>query len=302
MIDTGSILRCGGEDSMPQQNLEIVDDNTLDSLGEVICDTDGPHHRQGWELPQFFRRAGWTEVPDYDESGRKRWVVERLRERRRRPGAINSVILRLADPREYQEDPRHATAVAQQLNRILALEARKITFVSGRPAIVDLPGAMIAPDAPAPLDLKKDIATFIQDPLLVGILRTRLDEASTCREHGASLATVILLGSIMEGALLDVATRFQADAARCGNAPRDRDGKLLPLNRWNLDKLIDVAHELHWIQADVRKFASSLRDYRNLVHPDAQRRLGQFPDRDTVNVCWEVVVATLNDLAESAQR
>ncbi len=281
--------------------MEPIDDKTLGRIADLICDTNGPNHRQGWELPQFFRHAGWPDVPEYDNIGRKRWVLDLLRAKRDDKRATEQVLCRLCDPREYQEESRRAQQVAQALNRVLALEGLKVTYSSGRPIVVELPGAMISPDTPAALNLKRELGAFIFDQQLAAILRLRLDEASTCREHGASLAAIILLGSILEGALLDVATRFVSSAMRSSRAPEGRK-----LSSWSLVELIDVAHERGWIQPDVRAFAHVLRDYRNFVHPWEQRRRGEFPDHDTVNVCWEVVIAALNDLgaavaAEGAQ-
>jgi hypothetical protein len=284
-----------------EEHVGPFDDNTLESIAELICGTDGPRYRQGWELPRFLRQAGWADVPDYDDGGRKQWILELLCERRDDGHAIEQVLLRLASPIEYRDDPTVATVVAQRLNKTLALEACKITYEGGKPILVALPDAMIAPDTPAPVVLKEDIGKFIRDPALTAILRVRLDEASTCREHGASLAAVVLLGSILEGALLDVAMRFPRAAMSAKAAPREngRVPKIRQDTQWDLNKLIDVAHELHWIQADVKEFAHSLRTYRNLIHPDAQRKKIDLPDRDTVNLCWNVVIAALNDLGRS---
>jgi hypothetical protein len=285
---------------MESSAIEGIDENTLGSIADVIIDDDGPHYRQGWELPGFFRRAGWSNVPDYDDSGRRRWVLEQLHERRRHSGDIEKVILRLADPREYQQSPKEAFLVAQRLNRILSLEALKVIHESGRPIVIRLAAPVVAPDSPAPVNLKKDIAVVVRDRSIVEVLRVRLDEASTCRDHGASLAAVILLGSILEGVLLDVTSRSLAVAMRAKRAPKDRQGRpQQDLSRWRLEHFIDVAHELHWIQADVPSFAHSLRRYRNLVHPNAQLEIGDFPDSDTVDVCWSVVVAALNDLGDT---
>ncbi|MEV0561460.1 hypothetical protein [Dactylosporangium sp. NPDC050588] len=69
---------------------------------------------------------------------------------------------------------------------------------------------------------------------------------------------------------------------------------------WTLSRLINVAHQQQWIQADVHGFADKLREYRNLVHPHAQVRKGHAPDRDTLNMCWPVINAALNDLAATS--
>ena len=278
---------------------EPLDENTIDSIADLICDDGGASYRQGWELPGFLRRAGWTDVPEFDDSGRKRWIVDRLHERRPDWAAMEMVIRRLADTREYQDQPRQALEVAQRLNGVLGLEGLKVTSEAGRPVVVRLAAAMVAPDTAGPIDLKKDLGTFISDQELCGILRLRLDEAATCREHGASLAAVVLLGSVLEGALLDIAMRFPSAAMSASRAPKDKRDKTLSIHEWSLARLIEVAHELGWIHADVRDFATALRSYRNLVHPNEQRRLGHTPDHDTVNICWNVVVAALNDLGSS---
>ena len=75
-----------------------LDPNTLEQLAALICDTDGPHHRQYWQLEKFFTNAGWFGVPPYDESGRERWTRELLTSRHEDPAAIAQVIRRLADP------------------------------------------------------------------------------------------------------------------------------------------------------------------------------------------------------------
>jgi hypothetical protein len=270
---------------------EPLDENTLDRIADLICDSDGPNHRQAWQLPIFFRQAGWADVPEYTEIGRKHWVLELLHERRNDPSAIEKALRRLTDPREYPDGPGEAQLVARALNRTLALEGLKVTYAGGRPVVVRLAAAMVSPDAPAPIDLQRDMSAFIRDGAMAGILQMRLDEAATCREHGACLATIILLGSVLEGALLDVAFRFIATAMQSSRAPKGKK-----LAAWTLAELIDVEHELGWIQPDVQAFSHSLRDYRNFVHPREQLKRQEFPDQDTVSVCWDVVIAALNDL------
>lgn len=279
-----------------------LDENTVESIADIICDDGGTNYREGWKLPQFLRRAGWSDVPEFDGSPRKRWLVELLNERRGDRTAMEMVIRRLADQREYRDDPRQAHEVAQRVNAVLGLEGMKVERASGRPFVVRLRAAKIAPDGAAPLDLKHGLETFIRDADLCGILRSRLDEAATCRDHGAALAAIILLGSVVEGALQHIAVRYPAVAGRASSAPKDRQGKVIhPIASWKLSQLILVAHEVGWIHADARDFATVLRDYRNLVHPNEQKKLGLVPDYDTVNVCWNVVIATLNDLGSTGR-
>jgi len=80
------------------------------------------------------------------------------------------------------------------------------------------------------------------------------------------------------------------------SAPKDNQGNVKKYWDWALSDMIDVAHEVGWIKADVKQFSHSLRDYRNMVHPWHQRAKGEKPDEDTCKICWQVVVAAINDL------
>ena len=125
-----------------------LDPNTLEQLAGVICDTDGPHHRQYWQLEKFFTNVGWFGVPPYDESGRERWTRELLLSRREDPASMAQVIRRLADPREYPDDPDSAVAVAERLNRILAFEGLQVSYLNGRPELVERDPAFRTPPKP----------------------------------------------------------------------------------------------------------------------------------------------------------
>ena len=35
-----------------------LDENTVESIADIICDDGGTNYREGWKLPQFLRRAG----------------------------------------------------------------------------------------------------------------------------------------------------------------------------------------------------------------------------------------------------
>ncbi|MGI5519869.1 hypothetical protein ACQEUX_02795 [Micromonospora sp. CA-259024] len=131
------------------------------------------------------------------------------------------------------------------------------------------------------------MADLVRDADLATILESRINEARVCDRNGAYSSAGIMLGSLLEGVLLD------AVKARL-------PGSSEPLKKWNLHNLLETAHDKEWIQADVHGFATTLREYRNLVHPKAQVNIGHAPDRDTVSMCWPVINAALNELAATA--
>jgi hypothetical protein len=266
--------------------LERIDDNTLEEVVRIALGGDDlPVYRRGAELPRLLQQAGWTNVPTYNGEPRKQWLVEQLRARRRKPGAIDDLVCRLADRREYvhRNEPLAAAEVTNALNAVLEIEGFEVAHQRGRPVVREYKPT--ADDDGRPdVVLHVTMKDLIRDPELAEVLEGRLAEARICDRHGAYTGAIIMLGSLLEGVLLD--------AVKSRMAKLDR-----PLDKWMLNDLITTAHREKWIQSDVRDFGGKLRDYRNLVHPNAQVRLGQVPDRDTLNMCWPVINAALNDLA-----
>lgn len=256
-----------------------LDDNVLGEVAGLICGDDGsPWYRRGFEIEKFFRAAGWD--VDECEGGRRNWTLEQLHDRSDDPDALRAVLLRLADPREYLDDQEARAEVVRSLNELLALEGYLVVYEAGRPQLVEREPVLQRPAEAAPLELTANLASVVSDRAFGEQLRGRIDEAHACWTAGAPTAAVIMLGSVLEGVLYDVAL------ARTGKEPED-----------NLFKLIKLAGGHEWIAKDAHDFADALRKHRNIVHPKRQKEDNLKPDDDTVRIAWNVVVATLNDLA-----
>jgi hypothetical protein len=139
------------------------------------------------------------------------------------------------------------------------------------------------------VELKVSVTEVVSDPELAATVQLRLDEARTCYEHGAYTSAVIMLGSLLEGVLAHAA-QVRASGTRM---PK-------PLRNMGLNDFVDFAYENKWIEHDAKLASELVRHYRNLVHPLAEKRTGHTPNRDTLDMCWPVVNATLNDLAATA--
>ena len=261
-----------------------LDDNVLERLASLICGDDStPYYRTGYQLTRFFTAAGWSRVGEVD-GARWVWVRDLLRSRRRNSDALRAVVLRLADPREYLEDDAVRGTVVAELNALLAVEGYEVVYTGGRPVLMTRTIAVDRPELREPVRLTASLSEVVSDAEFGGQLTARLNEAWLCWESGACIAAVIMLGSVLEGVLYDVAL------ARRGDGPKPED---------NLQKLIDLASERKWIAQDVVDYAHVLRNHRNLVHPKKQFTQGYAPEEDTVRIAWNVVVAALNDLAGS---
>ncbi len=277
------------------------DVNTLKEIAALICGTDGdgPVYRQYWEIRNFFAAAGWSDVPPFESGrgyGRNRWTYDLLLERQDDPEAIAQVIRRLADRREYPKSPDMPFVVCELLNKVLAVEDLRIEYSHGHPQLNEVEFADAPPVPKAPAELHAYAAAIVRTPELAELLQQRLDEAEACHRSGANLSAVIMLGSVLEGILVDIAKHNMTQACQTVPPPRNRDGQL-PVEEWKLSHLIDVAHKCRWIDLDVKRFSQELREYRNMVHAAGELKDGHHPDGYTFAICREVVVAALNDLS-----
>jgi hypothetical protein len=259
-----------------------LDDNVLDRLAGLICgDDSSPSYRSGYQLTRFFEAAGWRRVGEVDGS-RILWTLDMLRSRRRDSAALRGVLLRLADPREYLDDDDARVYIVQELNQLLAVEGYQVVYRGGRPELITQAPTAMRPVMRTPVQLTARLTDIVSDEMFGKQLHGRLDEAHTCWQSGACTAAIIMLGSVLEGVLYDVAVSRHVD----GKPPTD-----------HLQSLIDLARDRGWIAKDVSDYAHVLRDHRNLVHPKKQWTQGYAPNDDTVRIAWNVVVAALNDLS-----
>lgn len=143
---------------------------------------------------------------------------------------------------------------------------------------------------------KLDLRSLVHDQGLLSVLEQRIQEIQKSI-HTATLATIFLCGSTLEGLLLDVACTNPIQFNRAKSAPR-RNGSTLPFPEWNLASLIDTAHEVGFLGLDIKKHSHSLRDFRNYIHPRAQTTQKFNPDKYTARISWQVLQAAIADLSK----
>ncbi len=285
--------------------MKRLDDSTLDAIAEAICGqgegagggytAPGPY-RTKTQVLDFFRRAGVD--PKGMSSTRKWFVLESLQAINGAP-QLDSVLKRLASPKEYRGDAAATQAVTGHLNQILQIEGLELALVGVEPQIHERKAAASAPKPKeTPLETPPDFARLVPDPSLAGILVFRWAEAQRCFRADAHLSAVVMMGSILEGVLLHKAEHNQKAVNQAKAAPKEKAGSVKPIHDWSLASLIDVAHEAGWLQGDVKRFSHALRESRNIVHPYVQRLSKDRPDGDTCRICWQVVRAAVADLLE----
>lgn len=272
---------------------EIFDDSTLTEVAHLICGDETPLlYRKGYEIGAFFQRAGWDDVPEYDGTPRHKWARELLKERQEDGmGDAERAILRLANRLEYHNQQQEYRATLKRLNEVLVLDGRRIgEDDKGQPVLVRCEAGFEDEVRQLPrVELKVSVREVVSDPELAATVQIRLDEARTCYEHGAYTSAVIMLGSLLEGVLAHAAQIRTASV----RMPK-------PLRNMGLNDFLNFAYENKWIEYDAKLTSELIRQYRNLVHPLAEKQKGHSPNRDTLDMCWPVVNATLNDLAATA--
>ena len=156
------------------------------------------------------------------------------------------------------------------------------------------------PSQPAPPEISfnhaPDFGSFTGEPRLGTHMYLLWHEAVHCYKKGdAFLATVVMLGSLVEAALLAMVLKHPEQASKAKAAPKDNTKHVKQLDEWSLDNFIKVARECGWIHESRHRFSDQLRDYRNFVHPYKAKDLDQI-DKGVAAICSQVAQETLRDL------
>ncbi|NOR47991.1 MAG: hypothetical protein GQ533_08100 [Methanosarcinaceae archaeon] len=136
---------------------------------------------------------------------------------------------------------------------------------------------------------------------LSDIIEQRITEIQICLKNNASLAVIFLCGSVLEGLLLDFATKYPQKFNISRSAPKNKEGKIKKIHEWILNDLINVAHEIGFLGLDVKKHSHSMRDFRNYIHPYQQMVSKFTPDEYTAQISWKVLQAAIADLSKAEE-
>lgn len=135
------------------------------------------------------------------------------------------------------------------------------------------------------------------DPSLRTVIQQRINEVQRCIAAKAPLASIFLCGSTLEGLLLSYANKHAKVINQTKVAPKDKTtGKVLALPDWKLSHLIDAAREISLIDEDTWTFSSSLREFRNYIHPNQQAKKNFSPTMETADICFKVLKSVIIQL------
>jgi hypothetical protein len=154
---------------------------------------------------------------------------------------------------------------------------------------------ILSPLLPLPEDDRFDNLGI--DAQLCKNLKNRWKEMEACAMSSAYLASIILLGSILEGLLL---AKLQSDikkAMTSTKAPKDKKtSSTKPIGEWTLQEYITVAIEIGLAPSSVEKHLHELRDSRNLVHPNKQITNGICADEHLYRISREITETIIDSM------
>jgi len=140
------------------------------------------------------------------------------------------------------------------------------------------------------------------DTFIVSIIKDRFEEIKKSLNAKSALAVIFLCGSTLEGVLLSVASANVKNFNQAKSSPKDKNGKVLNLNKWTLNSLIDVAKDTGFISEDVKKFSHSLREFRNYIHPYEQASCNFSPSEHTAKICWQVLKLAILQISDKTKK
>lgn len=285
---------------------------TLERLRNIINGDGTDDYRSGPKLCDFFNSIGFSD--DYWKISRtqgfpSRWVYtdDKLKKINGTPEMDKCIKQTFAVNNYIGRIPYLENLIAD-FNQYLAFDKWKVIRVNDSVSFKRLDKVIVDSGSTPTDELKEDVflsRSFVIDvkalklePRLNDVIISRLNEVDRCVEGNASLASVFLIGSIMEGLLLAMAMMYPKQYNQASSAPKGKDGKTLNFPNWNLNNFIDVSAEVGLIKQDVKKFSHLVRDYRNYIHPYAQMSSGFIPDKHTASICFQVLKAAICQIAE----
>lgn len=285
----------------------LLSSKTLEKLRIIINGDNTSDYRSGSALVKFFNELGFTDV--YGQGFPSRWIYtdEKLQIINGTP-ELDECIKKTFAVVNYIDRIDELDSLIDEFNKYLAFDKwavkRENDVISfkklDRVIINEKPlKAFSSEEEFLKKSFEIDIRSLKLDACIYEIIEARLREVEICVSNGAALSAVIMIGSILEGVLLNIANSYPKLFNQANSAPKDRNGKRVrKFSEWTLNNFIDVAYEIGILKHDVKQFSYGVRDFRNYIHP-YQQMLTQFaPDKQTALICFQVLKAAICQICE----
>ena len=284
-----------------------LEKKTLEELRKIINGDGTSNYRSGSQLVSFFNDLGFNDA--YGQGFPSRWMYtdSRLDEINGTP-ELDKCLRKVFAPINYISRIQELDELIAGFNQYLAFDKWKIIRENDAILFRRLDHVIIDEKPKSASEMQDadflkitydvDIDKLRLDSSISDIIKTRLTEVESCISHDAPLAAVIMIGSIMEGILLGLASSHPKEFNQAASAPKDQEGKNRKFHEWTLNHYIDVASEIGILNPDVKKFSHAVRDFRNYIHPYQQMATQFSPDKHTAMICLQVLKAAIYQIGQ----
>ena len=286
-------------------------EQSIKRLRIIINGDNTDDYRSGPDLVSFFNKLGFNDC--YGQGFPSRWIFTELKLNEiNGTTKLESCIKSIFAVNNYIGRIDYLDNLIDEFNQYLAFDKLKI-FRENEKILIGKIDKIIIPRIKEQSDISEK--EFLQlafdtsiddiglDYNITEILKIRIGEAESNIKVGCSLSAIILIGSVAEGILLGVATKYPRDFNPVNRAPTNRnDGKVKPFNAWTLNDFIESAYELDIIHEDVKKFSHVLREFRNYIHPYQQLCSKFSPNIHTAAICLQVLKALITQVSEYVRK
>jgi hypothetical protein len=284
----------------------ILSPKTLEQLRIIINGDNTDDYRKGPKLVELFNRLGFNDVYGQGFPSRKTYTDERLNQINGTP-ELDKCIKEVFAVINYVGRFSYLDSLIAKFNEYLMFDKWKVVRENAIITFERIDQVVVETKDKISTDITEDEflrRTFNVNVDSLGlksdicdIIKSRLKEIEVCVSADAPLSAIILIGSILEGILLDMATAYPQKFNQALAAPKDKEtNKILTFGKWSLNSFIDVASEIGMLNEDVKKFSHVVRDFRNYIHPFEQMNSHFTPSKDTALICFQVLKAAISEI------
>ena len=192
-------------------------ERTLQKLREIINGNGTGYYKSGSMLVEFFNSLGSND--HYGQGFPSRWVYtdNKLKEINGTP-ELDKCIKKIFSVEDHIENIEELDQKIADFNKYLAFDKWQVVRENDTITFKRLDKVVGAEPKKAPADIKEDdflkltfdvnVDALKLDVSISEIIKQRLHETEACVNHDAPLASIFLIGSILEGILLGTASAF----------------------------------------------------------------------------------------------
>lgn len=283
-----------------------INKKTLEKLRNIINGDGTEDYRSGPKIVEFFNELGFDNA--YGKGFPSRWYfTDECLNMINGTQDMDECIKKVFEVSNYIGRISYLDALINEFNQYITFDKYKVVRSEDQIQIIITDKVVINTDNNSIDSQEKeflnkvfnyDIDELNLDEEIIKNIKYRLLEINNCVKNDLPLASILLMGSVLEGILKGVANNNPMLFNTAITAPKDKEFKVKKISDWSLSELIDVSTELGILKQDVKKYSHSLREFRNYIHPSQQLKEDFYPNINTAEISLKVLEAAILQINE----